>query len=315
MRFPRRRLSLLVLPPALLAGAAVAAQQTGGPAAGVVHACVKRHAGNVRIVAAVAACRRNERPVTWNVAGRSGPAGPTGPSGAQGDPGPRGPTGVTGPAGPPGPAGVGLTALEQLDGLACHAGDQTGEVSLTYDPNGVAIVTCTAAGGGGGTAALQINELMTGTTGAAANEFVELANTGTGTADLDGYRLVYRSAAGTSDVALDTIPAGTSLGVGAFYLFGGSAYAGAKAPDQSFSASLAATGGGLALRDPSGAIVDSVGYGDATNAFVEGDPSQAPPSTAAPGSSADRLPDGHDTNDNAADFTVSATPTPGEPNQ
>jgi predicted amidohydrolase YtcJ len=38
------------------------------------------------------------------------------------------------------------------------------------------------------------------------------------------------------------------------------------------------------------------------------------PATAAPGSSAVRLPDGHDTNDNAADFSVSVSPTPGSSN-
>ena len=55
----------------------------------------------------------------------------------------------------------------------------------------------------------------------------------------------------------------------------------------------------------SGALVDGVGWGTATNALVEGTAAAAPPATAAPGSSLVRLPDGHDTNANAADFTVS----------
>ena len=99
---------------------------------------------------------------------------------------------------------------------------------------------------------------MTGTTGAASNEFVELVNTGTAALDVSGYKLAYRSGAGTSDVTLATIPSGTSIPAGGFYLFGGSAYAGSIAPDQSFSTALAATAGGLAVRDASGAIVDSV---------------------------------------------------------
>jgi hypothetical protein len=77
---------------------------------------------------------------------------------------------------------------------------------------------------------------------------------------------------------------------------------------------LAATGGGLAVRDSTGTILDSVGYGDSTNAFVETHVTTAPPATAAPGSSSNRLPDGHDTNDNAADFSVSSTPSPGAAN-
>jgi hypothetical protein len=77
---------------------------------------------------------------------------------------------------------------------------------------------------------------------------------------------------------------------------------------------MAATAGGIGLRDPTGKLVDSVGYGTATNAFVETRPAPAPPASAPPGSSAIRLPDGTDTNDNGADFTVTAAPTPGAPN-
>ena len=44
--------------------------------------------------------------------------------------------------------------------------------------------------------------------------------------------------------------------------------------------------------------------------FFEGNPAPAPPTAASPGSSIGRMPDGADSNDNAADFDVSATPTP-----
>ncbi len=335
MRLPRRRLLLVVLPLALVAGVALAAQPNGRrPSNAVINACVKKKDGRVRVVAAAAAsCRRNELPLTWNAQGPAGPPGPAGPAGAtgpagapgpagaagpKGDAGDRGATGAAGPAGraggtgPQGPAGPALSALESLNGIGCHAGGQAGTVALTYDASGVATITC-GSSGGGGTSAL-VNELMTGSTGAAANEFVEIVNTGTAAADIGGFRLAYRSAAGISDVTLATVPAGTTLASGGFYLFGGSAYAGARPPDQSFSTALAATGGGIAIRDSAGATLDSVGYGDAVNAFVEGHPASAPPATAAPGSSAIRLPDGHDTNDNAADFSVSASPTPGSSN-
>jgi len=181
---------------------------------------------------------------------------------------------------------------------------------VSYDAaTGAAVIKC-VAGGGGGTADLRINEFMTGSTGAPSNEFVELVNIGAAAADVSGYKLAYRSGAGTSDVTLATIPSGTTVTAGGFYLFGGSGYAGSATPDQSFSTALAATAGGLALRDAAGAIVDSLGYGDATNAFVEGHAAAAPPAAAAPGNSAVRLPDGHDTNDNSADFSVTSTPTP-----
>lgn len=325
MRLPRRRLLLVALPLVLVTGVALAAQPGGRkPSNALINACVKKKDGRLRIIGAAASCRRKEVPLAWNAqgaAGRPGATGPAGPAGAKGEPGARGATGAAGaagpvgPAGPQGPPGAGLTSLEGLNGLPCHAGAQPGTVALTYDVNGVATLTCGSGGGGGGTeAALRVNELMTGSTGAASNEFVEIVNSGAAAADIGGFKLAYRSASGTSDVTLATVPAGTTLSAGGFYLFAGSGYAGTRAPDQSFSAAIAATGGGVALRDSGGAIVDSIGYGDAVNAFVEGHPATAPPATAAPGSSTARLPDAHDTNDNAADFSVSASPTPGSSN-
>jgi lamin tail-like protein/collagen triple helix repeat protein len=338
MRLARRRLLLsagVLL--ALGGGAAVAAHSSAERrTAGVIFACVNKHGGRVRVVANPGSCRRGELALSWNVQGPAGPSGPAGSSGPTGPAGPQGPAGAAGvqgppgatgaagqagpagaagPAGPTGPAGPRLDTLDALNGTACHAPAGTGTLSISYAAGGDASIVCVTGGGGGGgggggSAAVRVNEFSTGVTGAAANEFVELVNVGTAAADLGGYKLAYRSSAGTSDVTVATIPSGTTLAAGGFYLFGGSAYAGSTTPDQTFSAGLAAGGGGLALRDAAGAIVDSVGYGDAVNAFVESHPAPAPPAAAAPGNSAVRLPDGHDTNDNAADFTVSASPTP-----
>jgi len=164
--------------------------------------------------------------------------------------------------------------------------------------------------GGGGESKLSVNELMTGVTGAATDEFVEIVNTGAAAADLSGWKLVYRSAAGTSDVVLATIPDGTVLAASAFYLFGGAGYVSGPAADQSYSTSIVATGGGVGLRDAGGIIVDSVGWGTATNVLIEGTATAAPATSAAPGTSTGRIPDGDDTNDNAADFVIDETPTP-----
>jgi hypothetical protein len=147
---------------------------------------------------------------------------------------------------------------------------------------------------------------MTGVPSSAANEFVELVNTGTAPVDLSGWKIVYRSAAATSDVSLVTIPAGTTIAAGGFFLAGGAAYAGVAPADATFATGLAAAGGAVGVRDPSAALVDSVGYGTATNAFVEGTPASAP----ASGQSIGRHPDGHDTDNNGADFSIATTPTP-----
>ena len=324
----RRRLLLLAAAvPALAAGVALAAH--GSPhkrANGVIYSCVQKANGRLRVVAGPGACRRGEQPLSWNSHGPAGAPGPTGPAGdrgatgpqgsqgaqgAQGDPGARGATGTAGAAGTKGatgPAGPKIGSLDELNGSTCHAPAGTGTLAVTYGADGTAAIACHSDGGGSGT--VRINEFMTGTSTAASNEFVEIVNAGTAAVDLSGYKLVYRSAAGTSDISLDTIPAGTTLAAGAFLLFGGSGYTGPPAADQSFGTALASTGGGLALRDASGTIVDSVGYGTATNAFVRGTAAPAPPSSAAPGSSDVRLPDGHETGDNSADFSVSTTPTP-----
>jgi hypothetical protein len=314
--------------PALAAGVALAAH--GSPhkrANGVIYSCVQKANGRLRVVTGPGACRRGEQPLSWNAHGPAGARGPSGPAGdrgptgpqgsqgaqgAQGTPGAHGATGAAGAAGAKGatgPAGPKIGSLDELNGSTCHAPAGTGTLAVTYAADGTASIAC-KTDGGGSSGDVRINEFMTGTASAASNEFVEIYNAGTVAVDLSGYKLVYRSAAGTSDTSLDTIPSGTTLAAGAFYLFGGSGYAGPPAADQSFGTALAATGGGLALRDASGTIVDSVGYGTATNAFVRGTAAPAPPNTAAPGNSDVRLPDGHETGDNSADFSVSTTPTP-----
>src|ERR671936_151916 len=168
MRLTRRRLLLAALPLILAAGAALAAQRSPERVTnGVIYACMKRAGGRVRIVSGPGQCRRGERAISWNVAGPRGATGPTGatgpagrqgPSGPAGERGPRGadgargatgPAGPAGPAGPQGPPGPGLAALEDLNGVSCHAGGQAGTVSLAYDANGLASHTCSAPGGGG----------------------------------------------------------------------------------------------------------------------------------------------------------------------
>jgi len=261
-------------------------------------------------------------------AGATGPAGPTGPQGAAGSTGPAGPVGPAGASGPPGPAGAtgpqgpkgdpggGIGDFDDLDDVACTTPDGAGKIDIAYDAEGHVTLTCvrTTGGGGGADSNVRVNEVQTGTTGSAADEFVELVNVGTGAADIGGWKVVYRSAAGTSDVTLATIPTGTTIPAGGFFLLGGSAYAGAHAADGSFSTAIAATGGGVGVRDSTGTLLDGAGWGTATNALVEGTAAPAPPATAPPGSSIVRKPDGHDTNANSVDFSISSTATPGVTN-
>jgi Lamin Tail Domain len=279
----------------LVAVAGVALAEGGIPGAdGVINACRKIEGGRLRAVPSVERCRSYERPLRWNVRGPVGPTGPPGPAGPQGEPGP------------------GLTSFDALSGLPCTVGSRSGTIAIDYDAaRGDAHIRCVLRAQP--SAPVRINEFSTGVEGVLTDEFVEIENTGTEAFDLSGYRLVYRSAAGTSDVSLDALPDGSALAPGAFLLFGGSGYAGAHPADRSFATSLASAGGGVGLRDPSGALVDSVAWGTATNAFVEGAVAPAPSIAPAPGKSAGRHPNGQDTNDNAADFTE-GDPTPGGAN-
>jgi hypothetical protein len=288
-----------------LAGAAAAAIPDGD---GVIHACRKVDGGALRVVARASACRSGERSLAWNQRGAEGPTGPAGAAGAQG---PAGPKGATGAQGPPGPAGPALASFDALAGLPCTNAGQAGTISISYDASGLAQIRCVA--GSGGSASIRINEFSVGVEGALGDEFVEIVNVGTAAADLSGWKLVYRSGAGTSDVSLGTLADGTTLAAGGFFLFGGSGYSGAHPADKSFSAGLASAAGGVAIKDADGNIVDSVGWGDATNAFVEGTAAAAPTIAPAPGKSDARHPNGHDTDANSADFAI-GDPTPGASN-
>ena len=118
MRLPRRRVLLAALPLVLVTGVALAAQPGGRQStSAVIHACVNKKTGLVRIVAK---CRRGEASVAWNSQGAHGPEGAPGAAGPQGAAGPAGaagpkgdagsagavgPAGAAGPAAPAGPAG------------------------------------------------------------------------------------------------------------------------------------------------------------------------------------------------------------------
>jgi hypothetical protein len=284
---------------ATCAGVALAEAGIPGPD-GVIHACRKIDGGRLRAVSSAARCLASERPLKWNVRGPTGPAGATGATGPQG------------PAGPEGPPGPGIESFEDLEGLACTLGANVGTIAVDFDAGtGEAHIRCAVPAGPPGL--VRINEFSTGVEGALTDEFVEIVNAGSAAVDLSGWKLVYRSAAGTSDVSLGTLPDRTMLAAGAFFLFGGSGYAGAHPADRSFSTSIASAGGGLGLRDPGGILVDSVAWGTATNALLEGAVAGAPTIAPAPGTSDARHPDGHDTNDNSADFAED-DPTPGGAN-
>ncbi|MEQ1607282.1 MAG: DNA/RNA non-specific endonuclease [Pyrinomonadaceae bacterium] len=164
-----------------------------------------------------------------------------------------------------------------------------------------------------GVGSIVISQFQTG--GATAeDEFIELHNVGTDPVDLNGYRLVYRSASGSTDVGpFATWSTQTLVQPGQYYLIAATSYDGSAAANITYnpatcSCSMGVAGGGLALRPSvAGTPVDMVGWGTATNAFIEGAVTAAAPIN----DSRSRQNSGcQDTNNNANDFVATSPSTP-----
>ncbi|MFN8597438.1 MAG: ExeM/NucH family extracellular endonuclease [Anaerolineae bacterium] len=140
----------------------------------------------------------------------------------------------------------------------------------------------------------------------ATDEFIELHNVSNASVDLNGYRVVYRSATGATDISLISWSTSVVIPAGGYYLLGASGgYVGTTPADATYNAgSMSGTGGGVAIRNGAantGTLIDSVGYGTATNAFVETTATTAPAASASQA----RLADGcTDTDNNANDFAT-----------
>jgi DNA/RNA endonuclease G (NUC1) len=143
----------------------------------------------------------------------------------------------------------------------------------------------------------------------AEDEFVEIHNTSDSPIDLNGYRLVYRSQTGQSDVLNPFAAWSTStiIPAGGFYLIATPSYDGPVPADRTYtpsscSCSMSATNGGLAIRqgaNDTGTVIDSVAWGTVSNGLNVGT------ATSAPGvnNSKSRKQNGcQDTDNNANDF-------------
>jgi hypothetical protein len=160
---------------------------------------------------------------------------------------------------------------------------------------------------------LKINEVQTGGATSDVDEWVELYNPCPRDVSLNGSRIAYRAATNSTpnDTSTLILLSGT-IRAGKYWLVANSGYMGILANQQPFdgTARMDATGGGVGLRDIDGNLADSVGWGSASNPFVETSAMFNPPA----GQSIARSPDGFDTNHNATDFVTKTSPTPGAAN-
>ena len=157
--------------------------------------------------------------------------------------------------------------------------------------------------------ALKVNEIRTAGVGGASDEYIELYNPCANAVSMSGAKVVYRAAASTSDAFVFWMFSTEKVPAGGHFVLANSGYTGTADAKPFMNSGMAATGGGVALKDSTEAVIDSVGWGTATNAFVESHAVSAP----ASGQSASRVPDGTDTNNNVADFVLGAS-TPGASN-
>lgn len=315
----RHTIALAGAAAAALAGAAALATAAGDTGT-KIDACQNLRHGLVRIVFDPDACKRNEAPISWNVQGPPGPAGPAGAAGPAGPAGPKGDTGAagavgpTGPAGPKGDPGAALSSVDGLAGTACTTFDgAAGQVVVGSTATDLITLTCetgvTPPPPPPGAARLVINEVDYDQVGADAGGFVEIANTGTAAAALDGIALVLVNGGDNAEYGRKLLSG--SLAAGARLVVDVDPQNGA--PD------------GLALIDTAGdVLLDALSYEGAISAatigtkvfdLVEGTllPVDVADSNTVDGTLA-RIPDGADTNNAAADWVFTTTPTPGAAN-
>ena len=197
---------------------------------------------------------------------------------------------------------------------ALDAGATPGTATITAMASGLsAAITATI-----GTTGCHpvINEVQAGGT-SSADEWVEVYDPCTTSIDVTGWTLDYRAAtnAGPSDSSLLVTLSGV-LDPGAFRLYAGTGFATAGVtPDGSWGGGAAgllqASAGGIGLRSgpkDTGTLVDAVAYGAVSAGFPFAETAAAP--ALVNGKSIARSFDGDDTDDNASDFALVATPTP-----
>jgi len=267
-----------------------------------IDACRDIRHGLVRIVFDDTACRKNEAHLSWDV------------QGPKGEPGAQGPAGPAGPKGDKGDPGTGLTSIEGLAGIPCKTFDgANGHIDVSANATDLIMLTCETGGSGPppppGAGRLVINEIDYDQVGADTGGFIEIENTGTTAASLDGVAAVLVNGGDGAEYARKALTG--SLAAGARLVVDLDAQNGA--PD------------GVALVDTgSGNLLDALSYegaitsatiGSTTYNLVEGTllPVDIADSNTVDGSLA-RFPDGRDTGDAASDWVFTTTATPGAAN-
>jgi cytosine/adenosine deaminase-related metal-dependent hydrolase len=197
------------------------------------------------------------------------------------------------------------------------AGDAAGEIALLAALGAVeaeATVTIVEVALGAG---LVLNEIDYDQAGSDTAEFLEIYNPTALAVPLQGLSLqTVNGNGGAVYGEYDLTDAGAELAPGGFLVVGNAAML-ANVPDGVLTMVLPANGlqngapDGVLLVDADGEVVDSVAYEGNMDGVTEGMP---PVATDTGAGALVRCPDGADSDDNAADFTLANVSTPGAAN-
>lgn len=169
---------------------------------------------------------------------------------------------------------------------------------------------------------------ITGGAGNTDNDFIELYNSTSLPFDLDGHRLVKRTASSSTDTSLKSWTSSTIIPAHGFYLWANSSIASLIGADASTSGTLTASNS-AALRfgpENTGTIIDALSWNPASSSLKEGaefptNPgtnqsmerkaySTSTPSSMSSGGLDELKGNGYDADDNSTDFILRATSQP-----
>jgi len=155
---------------------------------------------------------------------------------------------------------------------------------------------------------------ITGGAGKTENDFIELYNPNNYQVNLKGYRLVKRIKTGATDTSIKSWTNDTYIQANGHYLWANSNYTNISSTPDITTADTISSNNGIALRLgalDTGVIIDSVGWGEAQNVFVEGN--VFPITNQNIYQSVQRRFENNtivDTGDNASDFEITNCPNP-----
>lgn len=186
-------------------------------------------------------------------------------------------------------------------GMDAGSGNQMGKDS------GTSIDAGKDSGGGSCAGVLVINEVQTAG-GSASDEFVELYNSAACALSLNKFTLNYSSSGGSAPSPIFVGSSSDSIPGKGYFVLKGSGFAGSS--NGKLTGGLAADGR-LGVTNDTGKLIDAVGWGTLTGGtYVEKNAAPAPATNKSIG----RKPDGTDTDNNAVDFAVLNSPSPGAAN-